>query len=211
MTRPAFALVAAVLLLAGCGEAEPRGAPSPAGSPTVLGELPPNSVGGIERIYGQGLERLGLRLVRAALVDRTEGRFDYDPQGTHLALYVEPMGASSIRDYVERIVPVTELFASTLFGNWSGLESFDVCQEPSPNVDDAREPTPVTQVTLWREEATEIDWSTFDLVQLLALSRQANASEGRPRALVATNPAVAGFPTYRDALVEAEELASADA
>lgn len=207
MSRGGLALAGAVLLVA-CGGSGPSETGSGSATPGVLGELPPNSVEGIERIYGARLEGLGVRLTRAALVDRTEGRFDYDPQGTHLALYVEPLRDSSVGDFVRRIVPVTELFASTVFTSWTGLESFDVCQEPAPGVDDSREPTPVTQVTLWREEATAIDWTTFDLVDLLVLSRESNAQEGRPKALVATGPQVARFPTYRDALEEAARVSA---
>ena len=208
MSRGAGALALAVLLGACGGGADTQGVgPTTTPSPTVLAELPPNNVPGIERIYGEGLESLGVRLVRAALVDRTDGGFDYDAQGSHLALYVEPTGASSIRDYVRRIVPVTELFASTVFAYWPGLESFDVCQEPSPNVDDSTAPPPITQVTLWREEAGTIDWGTFDLVDLLALSRQKHPQEDRPRALVVAADQIERFPGYRDAMRAAEATA----
>lgn len=194
-----------LVALAGCGGAEAPPGPRP--SAAAWGRLPPNDVEAMDEIYGDELAAQGVRLVRAGLVDRSGGGFEYDPQGTHLALYVEPVSRAAAQAYVDRIVPVTELFASTVFVRWSGLASFDVCQEPPPAVDGSAEPDPVTQVTLWREEASDIEWATFDLVDLLVLSRQTHPRHDRPRALVTTSPRIARFPAYREALREAEALA----
>ena len=204
MTRAIATAAVLMVVLAGCGgDAAP-----PAQRPTLAawGELPPNDVGSVNDIYGEELAALGVRLVRAALVDTTSGGFVYDGEGTHLALYVEPTGEVTLRDYVDRILPITEVFASTLFARWTGLESFDVCQEPPAAVDDSETPAPVTQVTLWREEAGGIDWETFNLVDLLTLARQAHPEDGRPRALVNTATQLARFPAYRDAVEEAERI-----
>ena len=205
MTRRLAAAVLTLVVLAACGGGE---AP-PAQRPTLAawGDLPPNDVGSVNEIYAEEMAALGVRLVRAALVDTTSGGFVYDPEGTHLALYVEPVGEVTTQDYMDRILPVTEVFASTLFARWTGLESFDVCQEPPPGVDDSETPPPVSQVTLWREEAGGIDWETFDLVDLLTLAREAHPEDGRPRALVTAAAQLAGFPPYREAVEEAERIA----
>jgi hypothetical protein len=127
--------------------------------------LPPNDKAAIERVFRSELDRLGLRLTRGALVDLKSGR--PTSKGTHLAVYVEPVGPYSADDYVGSIVAVTKVFAPRSFDTWSGLVSFDVCQEPLPSVDTRREPPPKTKVDMTRNASDKVDWDDLDLSQLL--------------------------------------------
>jgi hypothetical protein len=128
--------------------------------------LPPRSFPRLARIFQPEVAGLGLRLTRASLVELTGG----DPPrltGHHLALYVEPTGQWSDDRYVRTIVPLTAVLARTVFGRWSQLSSFDVCQEPPPGVDDRPEPPPVSTVNLTRRAAAAVDWSSADLATLV--------------------------------------------
>lgn len=148
----------------------------------------------IPAVYEPFLRPMGLRLTRASLV-ALDGD---DPPGTHLALYVEPVEASTTRGYVERIVPLAEVFATTVFDRWPGLESFDVCQEiPTPGAD----PPPfASQVTIHREAAGDIPWEDAGLAELLARSREAEEEGSPPSVIVAAADEVERHPLYREAL-----------
>lgn len=181
---------------------EPAGTPSP--QPGEL--LPPNEADTFAALYEEDLRPLGVRLTRSGLVDRTDGKFEYTPEGTHLAIYVEPVGSATTADYVNRIVSVTRVFASTIFDRWPGLETFDVCQEPPPGVDDAPEPTPFTQVDMHRDAAAKITWETATLTDLLVLARDTTEDEdGMRQMVVSTNSQVADHPTFEAAKQEARE------
>jgi hypothetical protein len=127
--------------------------------------LPPNDKAAIEKVFRSELDRLGLRLTRGALVDPESGR--PTSKGTHLAVYVEPVGPYTADDYAGSIVAVTKVFAPRSFDTWSGLVSFDVCQEPLPSVDTRREPPPKTKVDMTRAASDKVDWDDLDLSQML--------------------------------------------
>jgi hypothetical protein len=134
-------------------------------------QLPPNDVGSLRRLYDPALARLGVRLTRGALIDTSDNRYTPSNDGRHLALYVEPIGAYSNDQYVTGFWEISALVTPDVFGRWPLLESYDICQEPLPAVDDKPEPFPLTQINLTREAASEIDWENGDLVDLLVLSR----------------------------------------
>jgi hypothetical protein len=127
--------------------------------------LPPNDKAAIEKVFRSELDRLGLRLTRGALVDLESGR--PTSKGTHLAVYVEPVGPYSADEYAGSIVSVTKVFAPRAFDTWRGLVSFDVCQEPLPSVDTRPEPPPKTKVDMTRNASDKVDWDNLDLQQLL--------------------------------------------
>ena len=158
MRAAALALVVAV----GCGGRELT-VPS--------GPYPPNDVGRLARMFDPELRPLGLRLVRATLIDRTEGRYEKSDTGTHLALYAEPFEWTSADRAISNIVPLTRVFVPSVFEQWGGLKSFDICQEPSPASNDDPEPPPVTQVTVYRGPVSDLDWSGMDLPDLIRASR----------------------------------------
>ncbi len=144
---------------------DPADVTSP-GAPT--GALPPPGALDLEPMYGEALADLGLVLVdRGGLIDRRGGGYVASASGTHLALYVEPIGDRTVEEYVEGIRTVAVVF-SDVFERWPGLETYDVCQEPLAVDDDREEPLPVTQIELTKAENAAIDWDTVtaaDLVQ----------------------------------------------
>lgn len=137
------------------------------------GALPPAGALELEPLYGEQLAELGLRLTdRGGLIDRTGGGYEPSAEGTHLALYVEPIGDRTVPQYLEGIRSVAVVF-SDVFDRWPGLASYDVCQEPAgDDGGSAEEPLPVTQIELTRGEAAAIDWETVSVVDLVRSARE---------------------------------------
>jgi hypothetical protein len=138
--------------------------------------LPPNDFQKLADIFDPQLKPLGLKLTRGALVDTSNGRYRPSDTGRHLAVYVEPTGDYTLADYAEGIVPSAQVFLPLVFERWDELDTFDVCQEPLPGVDDRKEPPPVTQLLVSRAEARELDWNDVSLADLLAAKEPARAS-----------------------------------
>ena len=183
-----LAAVAAILIAAGACSS---------GGGNESQRLPPNDKAEIEKVFRSELDRLGLHLTRGALLDLEAGRAS--PKGTHLAVYVEPMGPYSADDYVGSIVSVTKVFAPRAFDTWSGLVSFDVCQEPLPSVDARPEPPPKTKVDMTRGASDKVDWDDLDLPQLLMDERRF----GNRELSVYADTEVSRTTMYQDAKVQA--------
>lgn len=147
--------LAATVLLGGCTNRAPA-------------TLPPLEAAAVADTYDDTLAELGLRLTdRGGLVDQD---LEPDPDGTHLSLYVAPLGPRDDIAYVEGLVEVTAVFAEDVFERWPDLESFDVCQEGVPQ--EGADSAPArTQVTLTREAAASVDWSTAELADVLAATQ----------------------------------------
>jgi hypothetical protein len=165
------------VIASGCGgddEAGTTTTTSPMPSETAsAGALPPASALELEPVYGAALAELGLRLTdRGGLIDRSGGGYAPSVTGTHLALYVEPIGEQrTVEEYIDGIRGVAAVFGD-LFERWPGLTSYDVCQEPvDDDGDPATEPLPVTQIELTEEEAAAFDWDTVTVVDLVRASR----------------------------------------
>ena len=156
---------------------------------------PPNDVTELARIFDPQLEPLGLRLVRGRLIDRSEGGYEPSDTGTHLALYAEPFGTVSTDRYISNIVPLTKIFVPEVFDRWERLASFDICQEPLPVVNDDPEPPPVSQVTVFRGPATNLDWDGMDLRGLIRASRDFPKDVG-----VVLSPVLRRTPQIRELL-----------
>jgi len=173
--------VALIVGSAACGED-----PGAGGSPTPDGPaaaesglppidpaqtLPPNDLASLRRLYDPVLAPLELTLTRGALIDRSDGGYEPSNTGTHLALYVEPTRTFTPAEFTERLWSLSALVTPDAFARWSGLESYDICQEPNPGEDDRPEPFPVTQLDITRDAAARIDWTGGDLTDLLVASR----------------------------------------
>ena len=135
--------------------------------------LPPSTRKALVAIFAKKVKPLGLRITRAALVNPAQER---DPQGTHLAIYVEPTGEYTIDDYLDGTVTVSKVFLPYVFERWKGLKSFDVCQEPRPAVDDGPTPAPETQVYATRAGSKLVDWKTVDVATMIHTSAEAAAT-----------------------------------
>jgi hypothetical protein len=120
----------------------------------------------IQERYGPAVEALGLRITRAAryvkLGDDTPA-----PDGTHLAIYVEPIGSATAAAYVERIQPLADVFLPEVLDALPSVATVDVCQEPPPSVDASPSPRAYTQLLVSREQAADIDWSNVSLLDLV--------------------------------------------
>jgi hypothetical protein len=163
-TRLAAALVLVVALVA---------ASSVASAAAPDSSLPPAARKQLVAIFAKKVKPFGLRVTRAALVNPAQER---DPEGTHLAIYVEPTGEYSIDDYLDGTVTVSKVFLPYVFERWKGLKSFDVCQEPRPAVDDRPTPAPETQVYATRAGSKLVDWKTVDVATMIHTSREAAAA-----------------------------------
>ena len=120
------------------------------------------------------------------------------PTGRHLALYVEPIGDRTIDEYFDGILDVALVF-SDIYDRWPGLETYDVCQEPTdPDGTQGPEPLPVTQIELTRAQSDAIDWDTATVEDLV------RASQVDPPGLtLRVSAQMAAHPAYAD-LVAAE-------
>ncbi len=171
---PAMLLLAPVALLSGTVDS------ATATVARADGSLPPSARKDLAAIFGPQVRKFGLRITRAALVDTKQER---NPRGTHLAIYVEPIGEYTPQDYVDGTVSVTRVFLPSVFTRWKGLRSFDVCQEPRPAVDDREAPPPETQVFATRAGSRMVDWSEVDVATLKATSDREDAAAGKERAV----------------------------
>lgn len=168
------------------------------GSDKAERRLPPNDKAAIEKVFESRLDRLGVRLTRGALIDLKTNK--PSAAGTHLAVYVEPTRPYTPDDYARRVVAVTRVFAPLSFDRWRGLQSFDVCQEPLPEVDARPEPPPKTKVEMTRDAARKVRWQGLDLATLLIDAKRLGS-----RALsVYAAPDVRTTPRYQKAAVRAQ-------
>lgn len=173
MRRRVAAVAASVVLVLGpaaCGS-DPAGT---AGDGVLdqsdVRPLPPNDPTTLASIYDPLVEPFGLRVTRAALIDRAEGGYEVSDTGRHLALYVEPTGDYSTDDYLAGVWDVAAVVTPDVFARYTDLDSYDLCQEPRPIDDDRPEPPPVSQIDVGREAAAGIDWEGGSLVDLVRAS-----------------------------------------
>lgn len=176
-------------------------------SPADAGErpdLPPPTRDALAKIFDPQLEDLGLHTTRATLQNLDTYRSD--PDGTHLAIYVEPdSDAMSNEEYLENVTRVTKVFLPKVFKRWTDLESFDVCQEPPQALDDRTAPPPVTQVLVSRKGLKRVHWRSATLEDIVAASTikiGAPTSASRDFYLF-VNDEVAALPAYQAALAAA--------
>jgi predicted component of type VI protein secretion system len=172
---PATLLLAPIAILTGTADA--LGVKAHTGSGSTA-DLPPSARKDLVAIFGPKVKKFGLRVTRAALVNPKNER---SARGTHLAIYVEPTGAYTPQDYIDGTVDVSRVFLPYVFQRWKGLQSFDVCQEPHPEVDDRLSPPPETQVFASRAANKKIDWPTVDVATLVADSNTEAAAAGAAR------------------------------
>jgi hypothetical protein len=167
--------------------------------------LPPAKALDLEPLYGEALAALGMRLTdRGGLIDRSGGGYVASATGTHLALYVEPIGDDRTpEEYVEGILAVAKVF-SDIYDRWPGLATYDVCQEPpDPDGTQQPEPLPVTQIELTRAESDAIDWDTVTLAEFIALG---NADP--PEYALRVGADLTADPAYQEFLDDAEDRRS---
>ncbi len=122
----------------------------------------------IDAVLGDELAELGMVITRASIIDTVNGVYTPTPDGNHLAIYVEPMSAD-FDEYASSTVDLARLLLPSIFDRWPTINSFDICQEPPPGVDDREIPPSVTVLEVTRDGAERLDWSAIDLADLTAL------------------------------------------
>jgi hypothetical protein len=133
---------------------------------TVAVALPPHTYEALAPLLDPMVEPLGFRVTRAALVSLLT--YESVPDGTHLAVYVEPLAEPDIEAVAAATVPLAAVFLPEVFLRWPGLLSFDICQERFAASTEDAPPPPETILNVTREVALGIDWDTVTLTELLA-------------------------------------------
>lgn len=140
--------------------------PSAEGASGLDGDLPPVDPLALAALYGDALEARGVELTdRGGLIDRTDG-YEVSADGTHLALYVAPIGERTEQQYIDGIAELARVFLTDVFERWPGLETFDICQERSSEQVEKGYVATVTQIDISREVAETIAWSNASLADL---------------------------------------------
>ena len=168
-TRTARVLLGGVVAIAAVAATAATSSPAPAAGV----DLPPARLAALKQRFDPLVKPLGLRVTRGMLQNLET--YEEDPQGTHLALYVEPIAPDySDARYVTSFTKLTHMLVPVVFDRWTGLESFDICQEP---VDDTREvPPPTTQIFVARSALDRVgSWKTATLTELLGASPRARS------------------------------------
>jgi hypothetical protein len=140
-------------------------------------DLPPADLTALKKELNPIVRPLGLRVTRGMLQNLET--YETDPQGTHLALYVEPVDPGYTNaQYLRNFTRLTRALVPLVFQRWKGLETFDVCQEPVGNP--AEVPPPRTQIFVARTALDRVgSWKKASLTDLLVASpRSRNVSAG---------------------------------
>jgi hypothetical protein len=164
-------------------------------------DLPPADREALARMFDPQLEPLGLRTTRAAL--QTPGSYERSDTGTHLAVYVEPIGEGEIDRavYVRNIMKTARIFLPFVYNRWSDLKTFDVCQEPEPVLDPRQAPVPVTQLIADRKGAAAVKWERASLATLLKKADEINGKRNVADPLsLFVSPRAYSEPAYQEAL-----------
>jgi hypothetical protein len=137
-------------------------------APTTIAPaaLPPHTYEALAPLLDPLVAPLGFRVTRAALVSLAT--YETVPDGTHLAVYVEPLEEPDIEAVAAATVPLAAVFLPEVFLQWPGLLSFDICQERYAAGEQGAPPPPETVLNVTREVALGIDWDTVTLAELLA-------------------------------------------
>ena len=170
--RAATAVIAALIIALGAIALVVPSSPAGAAGP----DLPPSNRAALAKMFRDDLKPLGLRVSRGLLQNLET--YKEDPNGTHLALYLTPTSSKyATADYVHNFARITRVFVPMVFDRWTGLESFDICQEP---VNDPRdEPPPVTQIYVNRSALDRVgSWKRATLPDLLAASPEDRRQRG---------------------------------
>jgi hypothetical protein len=124
---------------------------------------PPATRDEIAAWFDPVVEPLGYRVTRAALIHRAT--YEPDPQGDHLAIYLAPLSDITADEYAADLAGLASVFIPYVFDHWSGLESFDFCQEPFDSA--AETPPSLTLIDITRSGAGSVSWTDLDLATLI--------------------------------------------
>lgn len=189
--------------VAGCSDDDDRASEIPSTTTTSTpADLPENDERALIELFDPMFEPIGQRVTRIGLYDLSEG-FDLSDTGDHVAIYVEPIDDAEwdTARYVSAIAPGVAACSPFIFETWAGVNTMDVCQEPSNEEFPEPEPPIVTQVQLSRADSAFIDWDDVELADLIAARLRSPQT-----ARVAANDDVEADPTWIAAEEAAREL-----
>jgi hypothetical protein len=168
--------------------------------------LPPPDREDLVRIFDPKVADLGFRTTRARL--QNLDTYEIDPQGRHLAIYLEPIeDGFTDAEYVAAVTETAKVFLPMVFRRWKGLESFDVCLEPLPSEDSSESPPPVTQLLVTRDGLNDVKWKKVTLSELIAASNANEEAEYDERTFyLYFVPRLDEQPALLDARAAANEL-----
>lgn len=174
LTRTGAGLAAFGLVGTACSDDDGADTATPIPSTTTTSApsaLPDNDEAALTALFDPFFEPLGERVTRIGLYDLSQG-FVLDDEGTHMAIYVEPIDPDGegwdTQRYVDTIAPGMAACTPFIFETWSGMQSMDICQEPPQTEAPEPEPPIVTQVQLGRADSAFIDWDAVSLAELIA-------------------------------------------
>ncbi|HZQ27747.1 MAG TPA: hypothetical protein VFA94_08610 [Acidimicrobiales bacterium] len=177
--------VAVVSLAAACTSSEKRA------------DVPADGAAAMIKVYGPQLQALGWTVQRSE-VQHNDVPGVAAPGKRHLAVYVRPVGKKTPAEYIDGLATVSRVFLPDVFSRWPGLESFDVCEEPSVEDDPADEPKPVTQILVTRKQAATVDWPNARPVDVV------KAGTGHPNTIVLyASPELSSTREWSRAIAEA--------
>lgn len=127
--------------------------------------LPPHQYADLQPLLEPLVTPLGFTITRASLVE--VGTYEVSPLGTHLAIYLEPLETNTPDEVAAAFTTLAAMLVPEVFARWSGLVSFDFCQEPF-TADDGSAPPSDTLLDVTREVAEAIDWEAVTLAGLIA-------------------------------------------
>jgi len=159
-----LAVLAALALAVGPGCASDDDETKP---PAPKADLPPDGTKPIAAIYDARLAPLGWKVQRASLEERDQPQ-PKPPGKRHLAVYLRPTGQPTTKDYLDGLATVSKVFLPQVFEQYPGLQSFDVCLEPTEAQDPSAYPKALTQVHVNRPQAGAVDWRTADAAEVVA-------------------------------------------
>lgn len=194
--------VALAVALGACGyEGPPASTEATSEAESSPDAGPPGDADALAELVDPLVEDLGLHFTRGSLTIRDEG-YVPSPDGDHLALYVEPIDETSYDadDYAEAIGTLAAAVTPFVFDTYGALNSYDICQEPPPAIDDSEAPAPYTQIDLSRDQYERVDWSSIDTAGVIAESERPDD----PVFLHVTEP-IEAAETYAAARAEARQ------
>jgi hypothetical protein len=152
---------------------EPRDLPDnePAEADPASLTYPAGDEASLEALLNPLVEDLGVRFTRGALVERAPGTYEASATGNHLALYVAPTQPFTDEEFVVNLWAIARVVTPHVFANFSGVNSYDICQEPYSEGPREGIPPPITQIDIDRTTSDGVDWvngSLADLITLLA-------------------------------------------
>jgi hypothetical protein len=169
--------------------AAPTSTTVPAATTTTEAEfLPAHTSEAVVALFSDVVAPLGFRVTRGSLVDLTSYRAS--PDGRHLAVYVAPLEEFTPGEHADAFMPLARLFLPMVFERWTGLESFDICQEPHTWPGGGTPPA-VTLFDIDRATAASLDWDTVTLGDLIGLA------DGHDHLRVTANAEVAASDPWR--------------